>query len=275
MAEHAHSTPLIPEQRQQKLLDLVRREGVVSTRELTAYLGVSHMTVRRDIAALEADGQVESVQGGVRAAGVVSQAPPTERTRREVLEQPRKSAIAERAAALVTDGMVIFLDAGTTCQAVVPHVTDRRNLTIVTNDFYVVSSLFGHPQIEVIHTGGLVDAESGSSTGVLAAAALRSINIDLQLMSTASWSVSRGVTARSTDQVELKRAVMAASVTSALLADSTKYGTVSRFHVVDLERLDLVISDDELPRETGHRIEELGVELVTASMRGSASQASE
>lgn len=275
MAEHAHSTPLIPEQRQQKLLDLVRREGVVSTRELTAYLGVSHMTVRRDIAALEADGQVESVQGGVRAAGAVSQAPPTERTRREVLEQPRKSAIAERAAALVTDGMVIFLDAGTTCQAVVPHVTDRRNLTIVTNDFYVVSSLFGHPQIEVIHTGGLVDAESGSSTGVLAAAALRSINIDLQLMSTASWSVSRGVTARSTDQVELKRAVMAASVTSALLADSTKYGTVSRFHVVDLERLDLVISDDELPRETAHRIEELGVELVTASMRGSASQASE
>ncbi len=61
---------------------------------------------------------------------------------------------------------------------------------------------------------------------------------------------------------------MDASVTSGLLTDSTKYGAVSRFHVVDLERLDLVISDDELPRETGHRVEESGIELVTASMLG-------
>ena len=256
------SAPLIPEQRHQKLLELLRREGVVSTRNLTAYLGVSHMTARRDIAALEADGQVVSVQGGVRLAESRAQQPPSQRPRREFLERPRKRAIAQRAAELVKDGMVVYLDAGTTCQSMVPFVVDRADLTVVTNDFFVVTSLFEHPGVEVIHTGGVVDPDSGSSSGVLAAAALASINVDIQFMSTGAWSIARGVSAPSLDKVELKRAVMRASSTSALLADSTKYGAFSKFLVAELEALDLILSDSELTEDTRARIDELGVETI-------------
>ena len=121
--------------------------------------------------------------------------------------------------------MVVFLDAGTTCQSVVPYLGGRKNITVVTNDFYVVTSLFAYPNIETIHTGGVVDPSSASSSGRIAADAIKSINIDLFFLSTGTWNMSRGVTTPSMDKVEVKLAALEASSSCFLLADSTKFGT--------------------------------------------------
>lgn len=260
--------PLIPEQRQQALLRLLRAEGVLSIRSLTELLNVSHMTVRRDIAALEEAGLVASVQGGVRLADWASREPPRERGSRAQLEVPRKRAVAELAATFVEDDMVIFLDAGTTCQSVVPYLSGRKNLTVVTNDFYVVTSLFDYPNIETIHTGGLVDVPSGSSCGRLAAETLTSINLDLFFLSTGTWSMSRGVTTPSLDKVEVKLAALRSASACFLLADSTKFGTFSKFLVTPLEKLDAVVTDDELPPEVQEGIRNLGVNIHVAPLEG-------
>ncbi len=262
------TVPLIPEQRQQKLLQLLRDEGIVSTRNLTDYLGVSHMTVRRDIAALEADGLVLSVKGGVRLVGTdpAGKEPPRERQDRAVLELPRKTAIAKYAAGLIKDGMVIYLDAGTTCQALVPLLTTKRDLTVVTNDFLVVTGLFDVPDVEVIHTGGVLDRSSGSSSGRLAANTVAAINLDLFFMSTGAWSISRGVSSFSLDKVELKHAAMAASSECILLADSTKYGTFAKYHVTPLAKLDTIVTDSHLPEGTQQGITDLGVDLQTVAV---------
>ncbi len=258
--------PLIPEQRHQEILRLLRREGILSIRSLTDYMSVSHMTVRRDITALEDLGQVVSVQGGVRLADWTSQEPPREREFRAQLELPRKQAIAELAAKFVEDGMVIFLDAGTTCQSVVPYLSDRKDITVVTNDFYVVTSLFAYPNIETIHTGGLVDPSSASSCGRLAAESVKSINLDLFFLSTGTWNMSRGVTTPSMDKVEVKLAALAASASCFLLADSTKFGTVSKFRVAPLDKLDAVVTDDQLPKEMQDSIRDLGVAVHIAAL---------
>lgn len=204
--------------------------------------------------------------GGVRIAGSTGHVPPQERQQRAELELPRKRAIAALAAEAVKDGMVIYLDAGTTCQSVVPFLDGRRDLTVVTNDFHVVISLFEHPEIQVIHTGGLVDRPSASSSGRLAAKTLESINLGIFFMSTGAWSVSRGASAPSLDKVELKRAAMAAASNCMLLADSTKYGTSTKFPVTALEQLDVIISDSELPADTQRHIEELGVRMRAAAL---------
>jgi DeoR/GlpR family transcriptional regulator of sugar metabolism len=258
--------PMIPEQRHREILRLLRREGVVSIRSLTDYMKVSHMTVRRDITALEDHGQVTSVHGGVRLAEWNSQEPTLEPEFRAQPELPRKHFIAELAAQSVEDGMVVFLDAGTTCQSVVPYLAGRQHLTVVT-------SLFAYPHIETIHTGGAVDASSASSCGRIAADAVKSINIDLLFLSTGSWNMSRGVTAPSMDQVEVKRAALKASSSCFLLADSIKFGTVSRFNVAPLERLDAVVTDDQLPLDKRDNIRELGVTVRVAGLGKAALQA--
>lgn len=261
------STPaLIPEQRHQELLRLLRSTGVLSIRHIVELLGVSHMTVRRDIATLEEAGHVVSVQGGVRLSEWSGIEPPRERGSRAALELPRKRAIAELAAAQVADDMVVFLDAGTTCEAVVPFLATHRGLTVVTNDFFVVTTLFDYPGIEVIHTGGVVDASSGSSSGPLAAATVASISIDLFFMSTGTWDLVHGVTTPATEKVLLKRAAMEAASSCVLLADSTKFGTFERFKVTPLDAIDVIITDAGLTDEGRSAVTELGVDLRLAAV---------
>ncbi|MDQ4503571.1 DeoR/GlpR family DNA-binding transcription regulator [Sinomonas sp. ASV322] len=260
------SSPMIPEQRQKELLRLLRTAGVLSIRDLTELMKVSHMTIRRDISNLEEGGQVVAVQGGVRLAEHPGVEPPAERSSRAQLELPRKRAIAERAATLVEDGMVVFLDAGTTCESVVPFLAARRNVTVVTNDYGTVAALFDYPEIETIHTGGAVDVESRSSSGPLAAATLASVNLDLCFLSTGTWDVPHGVTTPSTEKVVLKRAAMASASTSVLLADSTKFGTFERFNVVPLAKLDAVVTDSDLSETTRRALRDLGVDLDIAEL---------
>lgn len=178
----------------------------------------------------------------------------------------RKQAVAQRAAQLIEDDMVVFLDAGTTCQSVVPHLGARKNLTVVTNNFYVVTSLFAHPHIEVIRTGGAVDSSKGSSEGRIAADAIKGVSIDLSFLSTGTWNMSRGVTTPSMDKVEVKLAALEASTSCFLLADSTKCGMVSKFRVTAIEKLDAVVTDEQLHRETQENIRDLGVAVHVAHL---------
>ena len=245
---------------------MLRSAGVLSIRDLTDRLDVSHMTVRRDIAALERSGHVVSVQGGVRLAEWTSHPPPRERASRAALELPRKQAIAETASQLIADGMVVFLDAGTTCQSVVPFLGARTDLTVVTNDFHTVVALFEYPAIQAIHTGGEVDVDSGSSSGALAVRVIEELNLDLCFLSTGAWDLPHGVTSPSTDKVLLKRAAMESASSVALLADSTKWGSFERFAVADLDTLDIVVTDDDLPAAVVERIADKGPTVHQAAV---------
>jgi DeoR/GlpR family transcriptional regulator of sugar metabolism len=125
---------MIPEQRQKELLRLLRTARVLSIREITELMKVSHMTVRRDISNLEDSGQVVAVQGGVRLhddAGVQSRAEHWPRPKPGLTAQ---RAIGELASTLVDNGTVVFLDAGTICEAVVPFLAGSEGVTVVTND---------------------------------------------------------------------------------------------------------------------------------------------
>ncbi len=159
---------------------------------------------------------------------------------------------------------LIYLDAGTTTHSIVPLLSGLKDLTVVTNDFLIVGSLFRDPTIAVIHTGGNVDPSAGCAQGLLAAETVSRLNIDTYFISTAGWSIAKGVSSPSSDKALLKEAVLAASTRSVLVADSTKYGASSMVKVFGLDRLDLVITDSGLPRETADDLRQLGVDLELA-----------
>ncbi len=269
----ANDPPLIPEQRQRELLRLLRGAGALGIRHLADHLGVSHMTVRRDIAALEAEGRVVSVQGGVRLTERAGVEPPRERASRAMLELPRKQAIAAAAVDLVSDDSVVFLDAGTTCEALVPFLARRQEITVVTNDFFAIATLRGYPSIQTIHTGGLVDAASGSSTGPLAAATLAALAVDVAFLSTGAWDRTHGVTTPELDKLTLKRAAMDAASVCVLVADSTKYGASERFKVAALDTFDVIVTDDGLDEGTAVDLGERGVEVRLAHVGDHAARA--
>lgn len=255
---------MIPDQRQHEIVELLRTSVVLSVRELTARMNVSHMTVRRDIAALEDAGLVESVHGGVRLLDQRSQETPVERAPRAVLETAAKQSIARAAATHVRPGSTVFLDAGTTCEALVGQLTDISGLTVVTNDFLSAMRLMDE-NITAVHTGGFVDINSGSSSGPLAAATLSSLSIDIAFLSAGAWDIDHGLTTSETDKLILKRAAREAAGRTILLADSGKFGTHARLRAVALEDLDLIITDDRVASSDRHRLDDLGIAVEFAA----------
>lgn len=264
-------TPLIPDQRREELMRLLHQHGMLSVLQLTEFLGVSHMTVRRDIAALEREGRLYSIPGGARLATGIRQEP-TFMSKVES-EQTEKAAIASAAEDILRDDMIIYLDAGTTTGSLIPAVRARVGMTVITNDFAIVDQLTSSPHVETIHIGGRLDHSNRSSTGRLAADTLRRLNTDVAFISTSSWDIGRGLTTPSEPKVDVKVAALESASEAVLLATSSKFGTFGMFRVAPLRRFDQIVTDSRLPEAAANGIRDLGVKLTLAplpAMVGSA-----
>ncbi|MFD0773330.1 DeoR/GlpR family DNA-binding transcription regulator [Streptomonospora algeriensis] len=254
---------MIPDQRREHILKLLQERHVLSINELTSMLSVSHMTVRRDIQALENDGKVLSVTGGVRLAARLKSEPSY--LAKAQLEVPAKRAITRAAAQLVRDNFTIFLDAGTTSLQMVPMLTEKVGLTVVTNDFNVVGHLMEYPNIELIHTGGVVSHADHSSVGQFTADFLSKVNVDIAFVASSSWDVERGSTTPSEAKVVAKQQLLRMASKSVLTVDSTKYGKFGTFRVARLEEFDLIVTDDRLPQSAADEIRAQDVRLELVS----------
>ncbi len=254
---------MIPDQRREEILRLLRETPVLSVRELTERLAVSHMTVRRDIDVLERMGRAHSVPGGIRLASHLGSEP--SRLDKENIDVGHKRAVARSAAQLVSDRMTVYLDAGTTILAMVPYLLSRKDLTIVTNDFSTLEALVDAEDVDVIHTGGLLDHRNRSSVGRLAASTLRDLNVDRAFISSSSWAAQRGVTTPHEPKVDVKRAAIDVSASRVLVAGSVKYGLFATHRVADLGEFDTIITDDALAPGAAAAVRDRGVDLVLAT----------
>jgi DeoR/GlpR family transcriptional regulator of sugar metabolism len=252
---------VIPVERHQQILALVSERGVVSIAELTERLGVSHMTIRRDVQKLEEQGAVQSVSGGVQAPERVASEPSHQA--KEGMFSRQKIAIGRLAARHIPANSCIYLDAGTTTLALAKQIGERDDLTVVTNDFVIAGFLIEHSQCRIIHTGGTVCRENRSCVGEAAAQALRGLFIDLAFISASSWSM-RGLSTPNEDKVMVKKAIVEASRRCILLSDTSKYGKIATYLALPIAAFDAVITDEGLPAAAREAIEQAGIALLTA-----------
>ncbi len=258
---------MIPGKRQQLILSTLTEREVVSIAELTGLLGVSHMTVRRDIQKLEREGRVLSISGGVQRPERITSEP--SHLDKRGLQHQEKAAIARSAAALVRPGMSVYLDAGTTSLALAGIIADIPDLVVVSNDLAVVGHLVHHSDCQLYHTGGAVLRGNQSCVGDSTTRFLLDLNLDLSFLSASSWN-ARWVSTPTEAKVSVKKAACAAAAKRVLICDSSKYGKVGFFNAVSLEELDIVVTDDRLPENARGAVLQSGVQLFIASERGTA-----
>ena len=252
---------MIPVERHQQILALVADRGVVSIAELTERLGVSHMTIRRDVQKLEEQGAVLSVSGGVRSADRLA-AEPSHLTKSALYNEEQR-AIGRTAARQIPRNSCIYLDAGTTTLALAREVVDRDDLLVVTNDFMVANLLMEASQCRVIHTGGTVCRENRSCVGESAARSLRHLAIDIAFISASCWG-PRGLFTPDEDKVMVKQAVSEVSSKRVLLSDSSKYNRIATFLALPLESFDRVVTDTHLSESARELLSAGSCELILA-----------
>ncbi|MGW3417183.1 DeoR/GlpR family DNA-binding transcription regulator [Streptomyces phaeochromogenes] len=261
---------LLAEQRRALILDEVRRRGGVRVNELTRKLGVSDMTVRRDLDALARQGVVEKVHGGAVPVVEASTHEPGFEAK-SGLELTAKEDIARAAAAMVAPGTAIALSGGTTTYALAHQLLDVPDLTVVTNSvrvadvFHAAQRTSGQRQgaATVVLTGG-VRTPSDSLVGPVADQAIAALHFDVLFLGVHGISVEAGLSTPNLAEAETNRRLVQSARRVVVVADHTKWGTVGLSSFAALEQIDTLVTDDGLPAGARAEISEHLRRLVVA-----------
>ncbi|MDQ2810358.1 MAG: DeoR/GlpR family DNA-binding transcription regulator [Actinomycetota bacterium] len=267
---------MLARHRQSLILQTVRSDGSARVSDLTQRLGVSDMTIRRDLEVLAHEGLVEKVHGGaVLPRTQASHEPAFEA--KLVLERPEKTAIARAAADLVRPGTAIALAAGTTTFALAQCLLDVPGLTIVTNSLRVTSVFNGTRGLDgtadpVVLTGG-VRTPSDALVGPVADMTIRSLHFDLLFLGCYGVDAEAGLTTPNLAEAETNRALIRVARRVVVLADHTKWGLVSLSSFARLNEVDVLITDDMMaPDARAQAVDQAGQVIFAESMAASLSR---
>ncbi|GAA3226236.1 DeoR/GlpR family DNA-binding transcription regulator [Pseudonocardia petroleophila] len=233
---------MLARQRQELILDEVRSTGGARVSDLVERLGVSDMTVRRDIETLAARGLVTRVHGGATAVGSSVEEPGF--AAKSALRTAAKQAIATAAARLIEPGASVALSAGTTTHAVASALLGVAGLTVVTNSVRVAEVLWAG-DTTVVLTGG-ERTPSDALVGPVATAALADLHVDWLVMGVHGMDAEAGFTTPNLAEAQANRALVASARRVAVVADNSKWGVVGLSTIAALHEVDVVVSDDGL-----------------------------
>jgi len=252
-------------------LQAVRSDGSARVSDLTQRLGVSDMTIRRDLEVLARDGLVEKVHGGAVLPGTPASHEPGFEAKL-VLEQPEKTVIARAAASLVRPGTAIAVAAGTTTFALAQCLLDVPGLTIVTNSLRVTNLFSGTRGLDgtadsVVLTGG-VRTPSDALVGPVADLTIRSLHFDLLFLGCYGFDAEAGLTTPNLAEAETNRAFIRVARRVVVLADHTKWGLVSLSSFAQLNEVDVLITDGMLPHDArAQAADQVGEVMLAESMQ--------
>ncbi|MBQ8554827.1 MAG: DeoR/GlpR transcriptional regulator [Clostridia bacterium] len=247
-----------------RMLDMERyilQQGAATMEELREHFDISMNTVRRDVAALLKRGTVEKVYGGVCARTTEQALTPYEVRRRG--SEAAKAAIGRRAAELVRDGDIVFIDSGTTTLHMIDYLADRRELTIITNNLEAINRALPHENITIIALPGQVRRKTRSLTGDDAVRYLKRFNISMAFMASTGLS-SHGVTNSSPMEYEIKKCAVENAEKTVLLIARAKFGVTGLMTFAQLEDFDILVTDEMPSAEDQQRVKNSGAELIVA-----------
>lgn len=237
-----------PRERRKRIIQMLELNGKVEIIQLSETLGVTPMTIRRDLDVLEKQKKLIRTHGAAIAPqGLIVEQTFESKAGQAVFE---KQAIAREAISFVRDGMTVLLDSGTTTLQIAKLLKSRDKVTVITNDIKIAAELMDS-QLEIILLGGRLQNGVGSLYGALTSETLRSLHVDLFFLGTPALHSSLGITATTIEKAALKKDMCEAAEQIILVADSSKFHQKAFSKVCDLEDITTVITDKHLSKKVG------------------------
>lgn len=266
-----HQSASVQERRNQ-LLELIRTRRFATLEELAATLGVSESTVRRDVEALEQQGDARRIHGGALYTGTSPKLAHFDV--RQPMRWEQKRAIAQKAVELISPGDTIILDGGTTTYEVARLLLGLP-IHVVTNSLPVANLFASDPASDLVFVGGSICPRTGVAQGPHAEAMIGGLRVRKAILSVAAAN-DEGFFNNNVLLVETERAMMQAADEIIVVADSSKFGHRSLMHLCPLDNVDCIVTDDGLSQEWRTKIDALGVRLIVAAVaeNGTAEPAS-
>jgi DeoR/GlpR family transcriptional regulator of sugar metabolism len=229
---------MLKKERQAYILQQINIHNKVLSSDLCEQLEVSEDTVRRDLQELDEEGKLTKVHGGA-----LSKSFHFTLKRNVIYQQPAKKIIAQKAAALIQDGMFVLLSGGTTINELVKALPENLNATFITVSIPTALELLNHPNSEVIFLGNKLSKSAQISIGAEVIKRLAEIKADYCFLGTNAIDVEKGITDLEWEVIEVKRAMIAAANKTISLSISEKLNTIQRLQVCGLTEIHTLITE--------------------------------
>lgn len=236
----AASEPEAVAARQRAILDLARQTGSVTVDDLAARLAVTPQTIRKDLNLLARRSMLSRVHGG---AVITSGTDNIDYTLRRAVATDAKAAIGAAAAALIPNGASLFINIGTTTEAVAANLGEHHNLMIISNNLNVVDLLNGQAGIELVVVGGQVRNADRAVVGALAMRFIDNFKVDFALIGTSAIDSDGTLLDFAPDEVLVSQTIIRNARAVILVADSTKFGRSAPVRIGGLEAIDFLVTD--------------------------------
>ncbi len=237
---------MLAAKRHARITEALRSDGAVKVVELAEMLGVSEMTIRRDLDALDDRELLRKVHGGAIARGNRGVEPPS--TAKAARQHQEKVAIGRAALGAVENGMTIAVSAGTTTLELARLLRGRASITVVTNSISIFQELTertSEPNPIVYLTGGS-RTPSDALVGPIANAALETFRVDAVFLGVHGFDIESGLTTPNIAEAETNRRLIATGRRLFVLADNTKYREVGANIFGKISAVNTLVVDDGL-----------------------------
>lgn len=249
-----------PERKKQILRILDKKESM-EVQEIAEALGISAVTIRRDLQQLAEEELLIRTHGGAMKAPV--RHPFTAYADKENVASAKKKYIGKLAAAMVKPGDTIFMDCGSTVFTMCAHLKDITPLRIITNSLPVAAAFMDLPGIQVNLAGGEMDGARKAIHGSKAVEHIKSYHADKAFIGTDGLSAKSGLTAFSETEAGISSAMAASADKVFVLCDSTKIGRDSYFKFAKLSAVHVVVTDKEVNVREKEALSEKGVKVIS------------
>ena len=237
---------MIQYERQKKILEVLKEKDTMTIEEIAEKVFFSQSTVRRDIKALEQQGYVHSLYGGVMLSEYRNSIVPV--NMRNSSFSSVKESLAKKAAELVFDGAVVIMDSASTVRRICKYIKPHVRVKIITNNLCLFDEPHGD-NIKIYCTGGLYNSLNRNFVGAGAEKYIKDINADIVFFSSQGLSEDGDITDASEEETALRTIMLEHAKQKVFLCDSSKFGEKKTFRLCNKDDIDVIICDIKLPWE--------------------------
>jgi DeoR/GlpR family transcriptional regulator of sugar metabolism len=249
---------LLTDERRERILAELQRNGRVLATGLSQTLGVSDDTIRRDLDALSEMGLLQRVHGGALRRAYINE----DYLARQSDQTDAKQAIAQATAALIHPGQVVILDGGTTSLAIAHSLPKSLEATVITTSPPVAVALAAYPRLEVITIGGRLYRYAMVAVGASTTTELRGIRADLCILGMLALDAEVGISVLDREEAAVKQAMIEGSASVVAPTIANKLGTVAPFIVGPTSALTHLVTEVGVSEETLLPYRSLGLTIV-------------
>ncbi|WP_417248145.1 DeoR/GlpR family DNA-binding transcription regulator [Celeribacter sp.] len=243
------------------IIEIARKTGKVTVEGLAEHFGVSLQTIRRDLSELADEGRLERVHGGAVMPSGTSNIGYEDR---RLLNADAKTAIARACAARIPNGISLFLNIGTSTEAVAQELLQHEGLMVVTNNMNVANILATNPNCEVIVTGGHLRRSDGGLVGTLAAQTIQKFKFDLAVIGCSALDQDGDFLDFDIQEVNVSQTILRQSRKTYLISDHTKFARSAPARIASLADVDAFFTDQEVVPDLAASCANWGTEVVYA-----------